>query len=274
MKIVMTILVQNEDDIIEDNLRYHLDKGVDFFIITDHHSSDKTNEILRKYEKKGLAKVRVEETKEHYQAKWVTKMAQEAFKSYGADWVINNDADEFWVPETGTLKDFFRSIDPNIYKIHAKRYDFYYREHKRTPYYDSMIFRESIGLWTKCCHKGMPDIQVDVGNHDAYSEISNKEKLGTITLNDRIRIYHFPIRDIDRYKRKMISGTESILRTPGIPAEMFFHWRKAYYAIQNNYFEEYIKEAIKDKDLINDGIHKFLIEMDDTLSKHFDNKLS
>jgi len=78
MKIVMTILVRNEDDIIRENLEYHHRNGVDFFIITDHHSTDNTLSILKEYEARGIAEVRVETSKEHHQAKWVTEMARMA----------------------------------------------------------------------------------------------------------------------------------------------------------------------------------------------------
>jgi hypothetical protein len=47
MKLVMTLLVRNEADIIEANLDYHLAQGVDFVIVTDHGSSDETVELLR-----------------------------------------------------------------------------------------------------------------------------------------------------------------------------------------------------------------------------------
>lgn len=38
MKLVMTLLVRNEADVIETNLEYHLAQGVDFVIVTDHGS--------------------------------------------------------------------------------------------------------------------------------------------------------------------------------------------------------------------------------------------
>ena len=46
VKLAMTLIVRNEADIIEDNLRYHRAQGVDFFIVLDNGSTDGTLEIL------------------------------------------------------------------------------------------------------------------------------------------------------------------------------------------------------------------------------------
>ena len=46
MKLAMTIMVRNEADVIEDNLRFHRAQGVDFFIALDNGSTDGTREIL------------------------------------------------------------------------------------------------------------------------------------------------------------------------------------------------------------------------------------
>ena len=38
MKIVMTLLVRDEQDIIRENIEFHLSQGIDYFIATDNIS--------------------------------------------------------------------------------------------------------------------------------------------------------------------------------------------------------------------------------------------
>ena len=56
MKLVMTLLVRDEEDIVADNLDFHLAQGVDEVIVTDNGSSDATLEILRDYEARGVVR--------------------------------------------------------------------------------------------------------------------------------------------------------------------------------------------------------------------------
>jgi len=266
----MTLLVRNEDDIIRDNIEYHFRNGVDYFIITDHHSKDSTLSIIEEYVQQGIAEVRVEQSEEHHQAQWVTDMARRAHEKHGADWVINNDADEFWVPKTGNIKDFFKTINPNVYKLHVPRFDFFYQSIKGVKFYNAMLFREFIKKWTKCCHRGVPDIEVGIGNHDAESKSLQEAQRSSEPTTDMV-VFHYPVRTIERYKFKMIEGTTAILNTPGIPAETFFHWKRAFQFIQENRFEEYIKEYSRTMYQINDGIRNYSIIFDDRLQKFFYN---
>ena len=47
MTLVTTLVVRDEEDILEANLEYHFAQGVDLAIVTDHGSRDATPEILR-----------------------------------------------------------------------------------------------------------------------------------------------------------------------------------------------------------------------------------
>lgn len=97
-RLIMTLLVKNEEDVLEDNLLFHKAMGVDGFIITDNNSTDRTSEIIRKYKEKGWVKEVIEETATNYEQKeWVDRMIWKAKTVYKADWVINADADELCI---------------------------------------------------------------------------------------------------------------------------------------------------------------------------------
>lgn len=44
MKLALTVLVRNEEDILEAHFAYHFAVGVDLVIATDHCSTDRTSE--------------------------------------------------------------------------------------------------------------------------------------------------------------------------------------------------------------------------------------
>jgi hypothetical protein len=103
VKIVMTLVVRDEAEIISDQLDYHLAAGVDFVLATDHRSEDGTREILERYEQRGVLRLFREDGEFIRQGQWQTRMARLAATEHGADWVVNSDADEFWWPLGASL---------------------------------------------------------------------------------------------------------------------------------------------------------------------------
>lgn len=101
----MTLFVRNEEAIVRYNIDFHLNKGVDFIIAMDNGSTDSTRKILREYENKGLLLLINEKTCNNNQAEWNNRMAEIARGQYGADIIFHCDADEFWYPRSGNLKD-------------------------------------------------------------------------------------------------------------------------------------------------------------------------
>ena len=64
--IYMTLLVKNEEDVLEENIIFHKKMGIDGFIITDNGSTDKTADIIKKYIEKGWIKEAIYDESEGY----------------------------------------------------------------------------------------------------------------------------------------------------------------------------------------------------------------
>jgi len=112
MRLVMTLLVRDEADIISEHLDYHLGAGVNLVIATDHRSQDGTTEILQSYERSGVLRLIRNEDRFSNQSAWQTHMARLAVSEHGADWVINSDADEFWWPRGPSLQAVLGAVPP------------------------------------------------------------------------------------------------------------------------------------------------------------------
>src|SRR5437867_12381094 len=113
MRLVQTLVVRDEEDIVGTQLAYHLSCGVDFVIVTDHESRDGTPDILRSYEREGCLRV-IKVEGDIRESAWRTRMARLAATEYGADWVINTDADEFWVPRGGTRQEMLAAVPAGV----------------------------------------------------------------------------------------------------------------------------------------------------------------
>jgi hypothetical protein len=206
MRLVMTLLVRNEVDIIEANIEYHLAQGVDFVIVTDHGSEDGTSEVLREYERMGVAKVIRDEEEGHHQSKRVTRMAEIARVGHGADWVIHNDADEFWWPLVGDLRDVFSSLPSQFGRIEVRRRNFRPRVDGEGPFYSQLVHREvssltpsGYALETKVAHRPHPQVVVAPGNHSIRGA-----DLSAVPAREVLEIFHFPMRSYEQFERKVV----------------------------------------------------------------------
>jgi Glycosyl transferase family 2 len=223
MKLVMTLLVRNEEEILEANLDYHLAQGVSFVIVTDHGSTDSTPKILRRYEQRGLAQVIRVEGHEHHQSRRVTRMARMAAIDLGADWVINNDADEFWWPRAGTLVDALDAIPARFGQIVVERHDFLPGlSRPGAPFYQQLTVRKKVSknlkggpLEPKVAHRGHPTVVVAPGNHSI-----SDAPLSPMPDSSLLEVFHFPIRTFPQFERKVLAtgvGYESLpFRSPEV----------------------------------------------------------
>jgi glycosyltransferase involved in cell wall biosynthesis len=103
VRIIGTLMVRDEVDVVAAMVEHHLAQGLDRLIVTDNASVDGTREVLEAYAATGLVELHHDPEHRKQQRDVVTRMARRARTHHRADWVLNLDADEFLVPVDRSL---------------------------------------------------------------------------------------------------------------------------------------------------------------------------
>ena len=293
----MALKVRDEGDVLEANLRYHHALGVDHFVVTDNGSTDATPEILRRYEEAGLAHV-ISEPGTDYRIRgpvWLTDMARLAATELDADWVIHTDADEFWLPAEGSLKDALGGIPERYGVVMGPRAEFVGRPDGSESFADRLTVRESRSrLQPKVAHRAEPDVvSLDRGPHDVAVEGPSGDVADTLRPPGRavhrgvrdpqgdgddqssseevtrliwapmwpVRILHFPVRSFDQFKRR----TEVAIFEGHYPDWGRFKRLRELY--EQGRFEEIYGDLVLDDDEVADGIRAGRLVIDERFAR-------
>ena len=207
MRLVETLVVRDEADIVGAQIAYHLNAGIDFVIATDHASRDGTTEILDSFARQGYLR-RLPEKGPVREVEWRTRMAQLAANDHGADWVIAADADEFWLPRFGTLREALAAVPERFGVVGGVICHFVPRPDDGRMFADRMTTRLSphaalndpTSPWRpspKVVHRADPHAVV---RHAGYLiESTFLEALPGWNLFD---VLHFPCRSVEQWARK------------------------------------------------------------------------
>lgn len=205
--VVMTLMIRDEIDIIEAWLQYHLAQEIDQFIITDNDSNDGTLEILQRYAADHTnVDLRSYEPHDKRQHAVVTEMARSAANDYGADWVLNSDADEFWVATGEPIGAAVRRLPGSgesfpvpVFNMMSAPLESGF-DLRQSVYQDrrSEAQLAAVGLHAhptqNLIHRGSPDVEVAQGNH--FTDLPQAEHLPE---DVDIRVFHYPMRSWEQY---------------------------------------------------------------------------
>ena len=266
----MTLLVRDEADIVAENISFHLAQGVDFIIATDNLSEDGTTDILREFERRGVLHYIRQTDDDYAQHRWVTHMARLAHTVYGADWVINNDADEFWYPESGDLMQVLAAVPADCDALTARRVNFAPRAMPPgARFADVMVWRDyeshnALGqkLPDKVCHRGFGDVVVAPGNHAA---VRNGRVL--VAHPVPITILHFPMRTYQQFANKIIKGGAALERNRELGPAIVATWRHLYQVYRAGGLPAYWQQSLLSDAMLEEQIRRGRLVHDDRLSR-------
>jgi hypothetical protein len=176
------------------------------------------------------------ELREHG-AEWVTRMARLAATDHGADWVVHGDADEFWWPLTGTIKDALAAVPSTYGVVLGPRVEFVARPDGPGTFFDRLVYREARSLLRPkvahrafedviVLHRGQHDVTAGTDLEDAWQRLRTPGRPVLRTVRPEgpgsseerlvwyprwpLRIFHLPLRSFEQYRHKV----EAMLNDP------------------------------------------------------------
>jgi hypothetical protein len=265
MKLVMTLLARDEADVIDAQLKFHLNAGVDFVIAMDNLSQDGTADILESYAREGHLHLIRENSEFLQQAEWTTRMGRLAATDFGADWVIHSDADEFWWPRGESLKDVLASIPARYGIVRALLRHFVPRADGDASFAERMTVRMSAqapindprSLFRpnlKVVHRADPTVKVSIGTQRLIDS-----QLVPLRGWYPIEFFHFPVRSLEQCKRKY----EHQQIAPGQTPSPYYDRVRTF--LEQGRIAEFYESLVVDKDALERGLQDGSLVVDTRL---------
>ena len=274
-RLAMSLLVRDEADIVAENILYHAAQGVSYFVVTDNGSVDGTRATLERLKSRVNLHIIDEPNKTIDQDIWVTRMALWLTQHTDADWVINNDADEFWVTEEGTLidavsRDLQEAEKSDVGVLYCSRFNYLPVIEDLTSgsyrfYMNRVKVINDLGssrgankdnvLITLQGEKVMSRLDglrsVGMGNHGAvHDACSVKSK--------NITIAHYPLRDYRQFESKVVNHGTSISNNSRFGPQINWHLRNWYECYKSGVLRAEYNKYVIDSDLLcsllSDGV--------------------
>lgn len=234
--IAMTLMVRDEADIVGPMIKHHLDEGVDLFLVTDNGSVDGTREILEDFASAGEIELTHDPRHRKQQHEVVTRMSREAARR-GAQWVLNADADEFWIAKRAgiTLAEALREIDPAVGAFSVPVFDMIGDPARRGTGLQRLIYRDerptevmrNLGIHAHAtpdvAFVPTEDVEVSQGNH--FTTVQSK---GNPSPDQGLEVLHFPWRSWAQFSRKVENSGRAYEAAPNLRPSANHHGMRDY----------------------------------------------
>lgn len=208
MRIVATLLVRDEIDVLPACLEHIARSGVEAVIAADDGSTDGSLELLAAHP---LVALVLREPSDCYpQSAWVSRMADLAF-ALDPDWIVHMDADEFWCG-LGALAEVpagWRAVSCPAHD-HTPVLGAADGEFSR----DAMPGRHPYPTHYKVAHRPIRGARIAMGNHNIHG-VPAPSWAATV-------VEHYPVRSLAQLTRKAARGAEVL---GSHPSYVCSHWR-------------------------------------------------
>ena len=268
MTLVMTLLARDEIDVVDSWLAFHLNAGADLVIATDNRSQDGTTEVLEGYARSGQVHLIREPGEDLRQDEWVTRMARLAATKFGADWVINSDADEFWWPRGASLAEVLDAVPPRYGTVGAFLRVFCPRPgegqfaERMTVRFSALApINDPASLYKpirKIVHRGHPEIRVTRGNH-ALVDSPFAPLRGWFP----IECFHFPLRSEAQTAHKAELQGEAFAKHIARPPTAYH--ADMYAALRSGRIGEYYEALVVSDEEVERGVAEGRLVVDTRL---------
>jgi hypothetical protein len=182
--------------------------------------------------------------------------------------VINADADEFWWPRSGSLKDVLVTVPERYGVVRACWRHFLPRPATDGLFAERMTIRlcapahpgdkETIfHAHQKVAHRADPDVVIEPGNHDATSP-----RLAPLRSWHPIEILHFSLRSPAQLARKAVRDWVGWTQTPH---GTVLHQELAYAAARDGRIDEYFESFVLGDDALSRGLADGTLAVDTRL---------
>jgi len=264
MRITAHLGVLDEVELIASAIDHLYKIGVDHVIVFDMGSKDGTLEIAEGYQGPDFELVRL-----CNDTSWdeLRKKTVESVRRATADWVLFLDADEFWLPATGSIRDCIALVEHDIVTVDrfnvvltdsglAMPRELGPEAYPRTFLYTRLIdnFRKYLAAnpdtpWIS----GVPVSKVigrtgflesiTMGRHDIVTADGRPVRRTTAT---DVVIAHVPFSSFSRFERRVANIADFFeLNGDYLQGAQGWHWRRLYeLSQQGRIAEEYLRQVI------------------------------
>ena len=269
-KIVLVTNVFDQGDILGDYLQWYLDLGVDFIVVQEYGSSDNTHDVLERFAGTGSVAWFTLPERNMQKYDMGTAVAKIARDQYGADWVIQCDADEFLCAD-GDLRSILRTAEnSNLTVLNVpvlnmtgpvlkpgqsaqgalslciNRPTQVLPEHAVSD--DLPVPHIFMKVPPKTIVRAAALVKYSAGTHGATTAWGHTGEIAGL------RFLHFPMRGFDKFEKKIQNTAAWLNDNPHLSVTWGWHWRRFIRFHQNGRLrEEYEAQFVSPAQAENSG---------------------